>query len=169
MRKGEYKNIAGEKYGRLTTIERVGVNGQNRSLWLCKCDCGNDSVVSVSELLSGGTRSCGCLRDEKAKNRMTKHGLRYTRIYNIWLGIKRRIFDANCKEFYLYGGRGITMCDEWRDDFTSFYNWSMNNGYSDNLSIDRIDTDGGYFPNNCRWATAKEQACNRRPRKKVAV
>jgi hypothetical protein len=99
----------------------------------------------------------------------TKHGLRNTRLYCIWLGMKKRVTNPNSAYWECYSGRGIGMCDEWMNDFESFYNWSMSNGYADNLSIDRIDNDGDYEPSNCRWATSSEQALNRRPRKKVAV
>lgn len=165
MRKGEYKDISDQVFGRLKAVEYMGKNSNGRGAWRCICECGNETVVSVSELLNGGTKSCGCLRNEKSRERMTKHGLRYTRLYGIWLGMKKRISDPNCEGFQWYGGRGIGMCKEWWEDFTAFHDWAMNNGYADNLSIDRKNVNGDYCPDNCRWATAKEQALNRRPRK----
>ena len=169
MKKGTYKDLAGQRFGRLIAIDRVGETAQGRSLWFCKCDCGGGTIVSVSDLQNGHTQSCGCIRKENTKAMFTKHGLRNTRLYCIWLGMKKRVTNPNSAYWECYGGRGIGMCDEWMNDFESFYNWSMSNGYADNLSIDRIDNDGDYEPSNCRWATSSEQALNRRPRKKVMV
>lgn len=169
MRKGSYKDIGGQRFGKLIAIERLGQNPQGRSLWLCECDCGNKTVSTVSDLIKGHTQSCGCFRKETAKKRFTKHGLSSSRLYCIWDGMKKRVTNPNSKYWDCYGGRGIGMCDDWLNDFQSFYDWSMRNGYADNLSIDRIDNNGNYEPANCRWATNSEQALNRRPRRKVAV
>ena len=169
MKKGTFKDLTGQKFGRLTAINWAGQNKNGRSMWFCKCDCGGFKTVSVSDLLNGNTQSCGCFKAESARERFTKHGLRYTRLYRIWIGMKKRVLNPNAQYYSCYGGRGIGMCEEWMNDFEAFYEWSLHNGYADHLSIDRINNDGDYEPSNCRWTTAQEQALNRRSRKKVAV
>lgn len=153
-------DLTGKKYGRLTVIERSGVRG-GQSSWLCKCECGNKKVVIGKNLRRGLTTSCGCYHNELLSVRNTTHGLSKTRIYRIWRDMKNRCFYSKDKHFKDYGGRGITICDEWKNSFESFYKWSDANGYSEKLTIDRIDNDGNYEPSNCRWITMKEQCQNR--------
>lgn len=154
-------NIIGRRFGRLTVVSYHGTKN-NRTLWKCLCDCGRYAVVSGKCLNNGNTKSCGCLRKQNAKKLFTKHGKSGKRIYMIWAGVKTRCYNKTRKYYKYYGGRGITMCDEWKDDFQAFYNWSMSNGYNDNLTIDRIDVNGNYEPNNCRWVTMKQQNRNSR-------
>lgn len=165
MKKGIYKDIAGQKFGMLTAIKPIGKNSQGRTLWECRCDCGSVASFVVSDIVRGHTKSCGCLKREMAKQRMTRHGKSNTRLYRIWVGMKKRIYNPNEAYYSDYGGRGLKMCQEWTNDFESFYLWAISNGYADNLSIDRKDNDIGYFPDNCKWSTPKEQANNRRERR----
>ena len=129
----------------------------------CKCECGIiiEKVV-VRSLFSGNTKSCGCLQREIAVDYNTKHGQREERIYSIWRNMRNRCRNSNIPNFGDYGGRGISVCEEWANDFMSFYNWSMENGYSDELSLDRKDNNGCYCPENCHWVTQFEQANNKR-------
>lgn len=164
------KNISNQKFGRLLAIERVGAPSSTKSkeaFWRCKCDCGNETVVSGYMLRIGHTKSCGCynkeLLSERSKgNQYTKtHGLSSSRIYKIYYAMKDRCYNSNKWNYNRYGGRGITMCDEWKDDFKSFYDWAMSNGYDETKSIDRIDPDGNYEPSNCRWTDNTTQQFNR--------
>jgi len=157
-----FKDLTGKRYGKLTVLKYVGKDKNRHSLWLCKCDCGVEKTIS-STALQAGQKSCGC---EGARTtlsqRMTKHGMYKSRIYDIWHCMKDRCYREGNSKYYLYGGRGIRVCDEWKNDFVPFYEWAMSNGYKDDLTLDRIDSDGNYEPSNCRWATVTEQNRNRR-------
>lgn len=165
-------DLTGQRFGRLTVIERSNNSNDGHARWLCRCDCGNIKVVASNDLKkkNGNTKSCGCLRLVKVKEMQQiniKHGKSHDRLYGIWSGMKQRCTNPKSPEFYLYGRRGISVCDEWMKDFEAFFAWAISNGYSEELSIDRIDNGKGYHPDNCRWATAKEQAVNRRTTKYV--
>lgn len=159
------KDLTGEQFGRLTVIKREFSPKGTNSKWLCKCECGNETIVSSKNLLNNLTRSCGCYQREKAaaagKKTLTKHGQSRTRLYHIWKGMKQRCIDINASNYANYGGRGIKVCDEWLE-YENFKKWALSNGYSDNLSIDRINVNGNYEPKNCSWATNEEQSNNRR-------
>ena len=128
-----------------------------------KCGfCGNEFKTRTSSVKSGYTKSCGCYNVKRLRESNTKHGFGHTRLHTIWRSIKDRTLNIKTRQFPDYGGRGITICDEWKNDFMSFYNWAMSNGYSDELSIDRIDNDENYCPENCRWTTRTIQNRNRR-------
>lgn len=159
----EVKDLTGLQFGRLTVIRRAGSIKQ-RAAWLCRCECGVESVKVGKLLLNGHCRSCGCGERENRINNVTRdaHHLSNTRLYNIWCAMKQRCYYSENNEFHNYGGRGVEVCEEWRDDFLTFKMWSEQNGYKDNLSIDRIDVNGNYEPSNCKWSTSKEQARNRR-------
>lgn len=172
--KGKYpvKNLIGQRFGRLVVIERKGSGNRGQAIWLCQCDCGAVTETPTHLLKSGRTKSCGCLKKEIINNSIeaqTTHGKSHTRLYKVWGGMRARCCNPNNPHYKNYGGRGITICDEWHD-FENFYKWAMETGYDENAprgqcTIDRIDVDGNYEPSNCRWADAKTQANNTRKQK----
>ena len=156
-----FKDLRGQRFG-MWTVLKLFEKKKEGTYWTCQCDCGNVSNVHGGNLVAGRSKNCGCQKGKQVALRCAKHNGSRTRLYSIYNGIKARCFNKNNPAFYRYGGRGITMCEEWRNSFDSFKKWSYDNGYDEKLSIDRIDVDGNYEPNNCRWATPKEQGNNTR-------
>lgn len=166
-------DITGKKINMLTVLERVGSNEKQKALYKCKCDCGNIKIITACDLKSGRVVSCGChaktFLDDLHKNNIV-HGLCNERIYHVWNGMIQRCENPNSTAYKYYGGRGISVCDEWHD-VTIFRDWAMANGYDENAergdcTIDRIDVNGNYEPSNCRWVDMKTQANNKRNTKK---
>ena len=157
----KYKDVSiGDVYGMLTVVNTGNESRYCKTrTWLCKCECGNEVEIREMAIKTGRTKSCGCLRSTVTIQRETIHGGTHTRLHRIWCGIKSRCNNANRKCYEYYGGKGIRLCDEWLN-FENFREWSFNNGYADNLTIDRIDANGNYEPSNCRWVDVLTQMNN---------
>jgi len=149
--------------GRLIAIRPHGRNARGKRVWLCRCDCGNTVSIEANLITAKRQKSCGCLHSDNLRKRNTKHGQCGTRLYGIWLGMKRRCNNKNVTNYKNYGGRGIVICREW-NDFAIFRKWSILNGYAHHLTIERQDNDGNYKPSNCCWIPKNKQSKNRRKR-----
>ena len=161
------RDLTGQRFGKLTVIKMVGQDKHRNVIWRCRCDCGNMHEVVSRALVSGNCKSCGCLGHGKFRNKRDEfHGGSKERLYRIWGCMLNRCYDPNRKEYPHYGGRGISVCDEWRNSYAAFRSWALANGYDSRksgyqCSLDRIDVDGNYEPSNCRWISMKEQAWNK--------
>lgn len=147
------ENLLNKKFGKLTVIKFKEIDKNKKAIWYCQCECGKIIATSTHNLKSGNTTSCGCSR--------IKYKQLDERLYRIWAGMKTRCLNKNKKEYKNYGGRGIVICDEWLE-YKNFYVWAMTNGYKNNLTIERINVNGNYEPNNCTWITIQEQQLNKR-------
>lgn len=162
------QDLTGQRFERLLVIGQVDRQGHRYIRWLCKCDCGSTHATRTYGLTSGRTLSCGCLSRERVKASFTKHGMNRTQPYGVWCSMKRRCYSPKYKHFDNYGGRGIKMCDAWKNSFQAFFD-DMGERPTPGHSIDRIDNDGDYEPGNCRWATKSEQCSNTRANHFVVV
>lgn len=161
-----------DKYGRLTVLYEVPKEkrppGETHRMFVCMCDCGKvTNPITLTNLKSGHTRSCGCYLAEQIRKANTKHGDGHSRLNAVWTNMKQRCYNSDMRDYPLYGGRGIKVCDEWRDDFSSFRSWALENGYNPDAkrgetTLDRIDVNGDYEPANCRIVTQKQQCNNLR-------
>lgn len=158
---GKFIDLTGQKFGRLTALRRVE-NKSKHTMWLCRCDCGNEVAVDGGNLRKGLTKSCGCYNRELASKRVKTHGLSHTPLHEVWKTMKSRCLNSHTAAYRNYGAEGKTVCEEWLNDFQAFYNWAIANGYKEGLTIDRENNDKGYSPENCRWVTMKKQNNNKR-------
>lgn len=166
-----YKNLAGAKFGYLTALERVGTNKHGSVLWKCRCDCGNTKIYPSGKLVDGRATNCGCMTVEIRRKKASKHGITAggkPRTFVIWNGMKLRCLNPKATSYPNYGARGITICDEWMS-FENFHNWAINNGYGDDKEIDRIDNDGNYCPENCRWVDRKFNRLHQRRIRNIEI
>lgn len=164
------EDLRGERFGRLVVLRQASPDKSGRARWECRCDCGKTTIAAAVRLKRGLSNSCGCLRLDKVKASSITHGItrqkddkpRIPKIYQTWANIKTRCTNPKTPYYDRYGGRGIKVCDEWMNDFQSFYDWAIANGYQEGLQIDRIDNDGDYTLENCRWVTKEVNANNKR-------
>jgi hypothetical protein len=162
-RKINIQDFIGKKYSRWTVLEHVGSDEKFRRIVRVMCDCGTERTVRMSELTYGRSQSCGCYNREVISRACTKHGVSHTSpLYKTWSAMKQRCYNPKQTAYKHYGGRGIYVCDEWREDFAKFEKWCQENGYKKGLEIDRIDNDRGYSAENCRWVTRRENMKNTR-------
>lgn len=162
-------NLAGRRFGRLTAIERVA-SPKAQAQWRCVCDCGKETVVRSQDLRNGHTKSCGCYGLEVSVSHtpsFSTHKESKSRLYRVWIGIKGRCNNCKNKDYSYYGGRGIKVCPEWDKSYLAFRDWALASGYRDDLTIDRIDVNGSYCPENCRWVDMKTQMNNTRANRKI--
>ena len=165
---GKVRDLTGQRFGKLTVIEPIGKDKHTNVIWHCLCDCGNYHDAVSRSLVNGGCKSCGCLNVGKYRGKVReRHGCSKERLYRVWTDILNRCYDERKKGYKSYGGRGIAVCDEWRNSYKAFRSWAYANGYDPaksgkECSLERVDVDGDYCPANCKWITMKEQAWNKR-------
>ena len=170
---GKFTDLTGERFGRLTVVGRTTNSNTNRVRYVALCDCGKYVTVHASSLRSGLSRSCGCYKSEQWLKSRTKHGQlsdgHRSKLYRAWNNMKQRCNNPNNPRYADYGGRGIKVCEEWQRDYAKFYDWAIESGYSEELTLDRIDVNGDYTPSNCRWADRVVQANNTRSNRYINI
>lgn len=166
---GKFRDLRGMRFNKLIVIDKAGRDKYGKILWKCKCDCGNETITHGRDLVNGHCKSCGCIKNATRKEEGKYKGLSNTRLFRIWKGMNQRCTNPNNKNYELYGARGIKVCKEWQgtQGFFNFLAWAVENGYRENLTIDRIDGENGYSSDNCRWADWSTQRKNQN--RKVAV
>jgi len=165
------EDLTGRKFGRLTVLER-DEKRKDRTFWICKCNCGNIISIYITHLKTGSTKSCGCLRKELFSQKTKKHGMARTKIYRVYQGMLERCYYKQHKTYDDYGGRGITVCLEWNNKengFENFYSWALENRYEEGLTLERLNNNGEYSPENCSWITRQEQGYNKRNTVKIEI
>ena len=173
------EDLTGQKFGKLKAIQFSHKNKNRKTYWVFECECGNIKTLRTDTVKSGKVKSCGCIKKEQDNLNLNRDGSEPTKynskglskhiLYHKWLGMKRRCYDIHNTHYNRYGARGIQICDEWLYDFKKFFDWSLSNGWKDNLEIDRIDNDGNYEPSNCRYVTRKENCNNRSTTRKITI
>lgn len=171
---GKFKDLTGQKFGKLTAICAQKDPSGRRYIWTCLCDCGKYTTATPSALIRKTKRSCGCIQHEILLKRNTKHGYSGERLYRVWKGMRSRCNNPSHKSYAKYGGRGIEVCDKWNSDYLEFRNWALSNGYDElakygECTLDRIDVNMGYSPENCRWVNECSQANNKRDNRMITI
>lgn len=154
-------DMTGKKHGKLQVLGFAGIHKDGQAYWNCLCDCGNTAIVAGNKLRSGHTVSCGCYKVLRQHQTHVIHGKTNSQLYVAWCNMKSRCYNPKNIMAHRYGARGISVCDEWKNDFTAFGAWALSNGYEEGLTLDRIDVNGNYCPENCRWVTKEAQYLNR--------
>lgn len=165
---GRKIDLTGQRFGRLSVVKEYG-RQNGHVTWLCKCDCGKTTITCTGDLRQGKTTSCGCYHNEMVSNITRSHEKSNTRLYNIYHNMKQRCNNPKRHDYARYGGAGIGVCTEWMKNPSAFFEWALSNGYSEELTIDRIDVNGNYEPSNCRWATYSEQRINQKRMKDRSI
>jgi hypothetical protein len=162
---GIFIDLTGRQFERLTVVNRTINHKRKGAYWLCRCVCGKETIVATNQLNMGYCKSCGCLREENKRKRIT-HGAsrvgKHEKLYDVWASMKGRCYIPTNTSYARYGALGISVCKEWLNDYKIFKEWAYANGFKDELTLDRIDSKGNYAPNNCKWSTVLEQANNKK-------